>query len=159
MLKLLKSRDVVLRRLARACAAALLLATCGGCGQQGLPVAPTSGKVTIDGRDVPQGSVIFIPAKGRSATGTIRPDGTFTLTTYRPNDGALLGLHQVAISGAEVGEDFDPRKLEQSVKWLVPPRYRDPTTSGLSFEVAEGRENFAEFKLSSTSASPTSPSP
>lgn len=147
-------RKVLLSKLtrSRACAAALLVAAIGGCGHQGLPVAPTSGKVTLDGREVPQGSVVFTPSKGRSATGTIRPDGTFTLTTYRENDGAILGEHQVAISGAEVGPDFDPRKLEQSAKWLVPPRYRDPVTSGLSYEVVEGRENFAEFNLSSNPA-------
>ena len=119
-----------------------------GCGRgHELPTAPVSGKVLVDGQPVPKGQVIFAPEQGRAATGILGPDGTFTLSTYRPNDGAVVGKHTVTVISAEPAADADPEDIDSPMRWLVPRRYSDPGTSGLEFEVkAEGR-NQANFDL------------
>ena len=69
-----------------------------------LVVAPVSGAVHCNGNLVTEGYVLFTPipqegvnrsSSGKSAYGNIRPDGTYTLTTYDKEDGALIGKHRV----------------------------------------------------------------
>lgn len=69
---------------------------CGGGPADNVPVAAVKGKVTLDGAPVTGGSITFSPVSksatsGKSAIGSIQSDGTFTLTTYKPNDGAAVG--------------------------------------------------------------------
>ena len=79
--------------------AALVLLPFSGCGGPETPVYPVTGKVTYNGKPLPTGSVTYIPiAAGPSATGRIREDGTYTLTTFTEGDGAVPGDHQVLIS-------------------------------------------------------------
>jgi hypothetical protein len=56
--------------------------------------------VTIDGQPFAAGKVMFAPVAkgesrnaGRAAFGRLQPDGTFTLTSYDDNDGAIVGEH------------------------------------------------------------------
>ena len=75
----------------------LLLA--GGCGPG---MHPVEGKVVWqDGSPATElagGNVIFDqPEKRISARGFIETDGTFRLSTNRPNDGAVAGEHKVSI--------------------------------------------------------------
>lgn len=69
-----------------------------------LDVAPVSGTVHCNGNLVTEGYVLFTPipqegakrsSSGKSAYGNIRSDGTYTLTTYDKEDGALIGKHRV----------------------------------------------------------------
>ena len=61
--------------------------------------APVEGKVLLDGKPLKFGSVMFQNAKGgQPATGEIQPDGSFTLSTYAPEDGAVVGEHRVRIT-------------------------------------------------------------
>jgi hypothetical protein len=83
-----------------ACAAvcALLAGGCGGHPQ----TAPVTGKVTLHGKPVGPGSILFMPdedrgTKGKAASGNFGPDGAYTLTTYRDGDGAVVGFHKVTI--------------------------------------------------------------
>src|SRR5689334_3923065 len=79
------------------------LALLSGCGQSAL--APVHGRVTCNGKPVPQAGVIFSPAgqsesdrqPGKAAAGSTDADGRYVLTTYRPGDGALVGQHHVSI--------------------------------------------------------------
>src|SRR4051794_33249667 len=87
------------RTLGAAALAALLAAA--GCG--GPRLAPVSGRVTVGGRPVTEGVVMFIPADGPAAVGAIQKDGQYTLTTFKPGDGALVGGHKVTISATTVG--------------------------------------------------------
>jgi len=74
----------------------------GGAGQ--LAVAPTSGKVTLNGEPVIGGSITLSPVggakgnAGKPASATIGSDGTFQLGTYRAGDGAVIGKHRVSFS-------------------------------------------------------------
>jgi hypothetical protein len=81
--------------------AALSLSGCGG----GPAMAPVKGRVMFNGKPVRQASVIFAPIAsgekdlqaGKPATGLTDDDGNYTLSTYKLNDGARVGRHQVKI--------------------------------------------------------------
>lgn len=91
-----------------------------GCTQQGAEynVAPVKGKVVSNGEPVTSGSIRFQPVSvegtsggqiGKPARGTVKEDGTFQLSTYGENDGAVVGKHRVmylpVVQGAESYED------------------------------------------------------
>jgi hypothetical protein len=127
----------------------LLLAALGvvdGCGSSQLPVAPAKGQVFYRGKPLAFGSVMFQSNVGPPARGVIQRDGTFQLSTYGTNDGAVIGQHQVRIAcfesqipaGAPVA-----RSGEAGVgKSLIPPRYSNLDTSGLRVEVKAANEPF-----------------
>src|SRR5256885_12551631 len=79
-----------------------------GCHRSPLELAPTHGKVTIANKPLTSGKVRFAAiAKGddvnpgKPAWGKIESDGTFRLTTYRNDDGAVVGDHWVTIINSE----------------------------------------------------------
>ncbi len=82
---------------------AAMVSLCG-CGQTPYPVAPVRGKVTIDGKPLSGGRIVFAPIaqsdsidSGKWAVGTIQSDGSFELSTYGANDGAVVGEHWATI--------------------------------------------------------------
>ena len=87
------------------------------------------------------GSVTFVPqdGSGRTATGSIQPDGSYRLGTYDDEDGALLGLHKVSVVCQE------PRGLppnDGGGRSLIPLKYTNPGTSELEFNVTDSRNEF-----------------
>jgi hypothetical protein len=76
------------------------------------------------------------------ATGEIQEDGSYSLTTARPGDGAVAGHHRVSIMASE----GDPTLMPSSPgyvrpKNLVPVKYNQPDQSGLEANVTEeGKE-------------------
>lgn len=113
-------------------AAIILIAS--GCGD-GLPQrVPVAGTVTIDGAPLSRGSIMFISQGGRPAGGGIDSQGHFTLSCYKPGDGATLGLHQVKVTAIEPIN-------ERSNRWLAPKKYADERSSGIEVEVAEPIED------------------
>lgn len=72
-----------------------------GCGGK---LSPVSGKVTYKGNVVTGGDLSFAPMvrtktdkePGKSATGAVQQDGTYTLGTYGASDGAVVGRHSVS---------------------------------------------------------------
>jgi hypothetical protein len=115
----------------------VLLACVAGCG--GPKLYPVQGKVEYtDGKpatDLVDCKVEFesidgkIDGHGVSAQGAIQLDGTFHLTTLKPNDGALLGGHRVLIMPPVPGGDAPARPH------ALHPRYADYETSGLTATV------------------------
>jgi hypothetical protein len=93
---------------------------CGGSGQ--LPTARVKGKVSFNGQPVNGGTITFSPVvpgsnePGKAATGPIGTDGTFTLTTYQQNDGAVIGRHKVSyippVDATEPGEGHTDAQAE-----------------------------------------------
>ena len=97
-MKMLVTRPA--RRWAAALAGLLLIGL-GGCGGGGL--YPVQGKLLYeDGQPVKElagFNVTFTSQKlGKSSVGTIEEDGSFRMTTERPNDGVFPGKYQVIIS-------------------------------------------------------------
>lgn len=128
-------------QLLRACLFLCLLAGCRDDGR--LRTYPINGKVVFeDGQPLKGGSVICLCESGEhalSARGEINEDGTFTLGTYDTDDGAIAGLHQVAID-PPIPVDFNPDA--GPARRVIADRFRDPTTSQLSFEVSgEGEQD------------------
>ncbi len=93
----------VLVRFLLATVALLLSVGCSSSEPTGALTAAVKGKVTFKGQPVTKGTVAFEPdGGGKEAFGTIQPDGTFIMTTYKKEDGAVLGKHRVSVSNAGI---------------------------------------------------------
>jgi hypothetical protein len=124
----------------------LLSATTFGCGGDS-NMAPVSGKVLLDGQPLTQGWVTTLPAAGRGARGLIQPDGSFVLGTDDKSDGAVIGLHQVAVTSYAVSADQGPESGPG--KLLVPEEYVSPSTSELTIDVKADGDNNPVLELTS----------
>jgi len=127
---------------------------CGGTDR--LETAEVTGKVTLDGQPLSHGTVIFAPERGRGATADNQSDGSFTLSTYRRGDGAIVGMHKISVFCTEEvveTQPNDPGNLDAGMfkmdRSLIPTKYNSPGTSGLTFEVKAKTDNVADLELSS----------
>jgi hypothetical protein len=119
-----------------------------GCGSSGPQMGRVSGKVTYQGQPVANATVTFLPdaAGSQSATGITDASGEYQLSTFGKNDGALVGKHRANVVARAAFEGKLPpgageAMLEefQSVgKPLIPQKYFNVETSGLSFDVQSG---------------------
>jgi hypothetical protein len=73
------------------------------------------------------------------ATGTVREDGSFEISTENSGDGALLGKHKVAIT-PPIPTDVDNLRPVS----VLPRRYEKFQTSGLEI-VVEAKTNVVEL--------------
>lgn len=96
-----------------------------GCGAN--DKGKVSGTVTFAGQPVTGGSISFAPvagsgtAPGRVATGAVRSDGTFSLSTDKDEDGAMIGRHEIVYTAPTVGgEAPDPAAAKSPYDGLVP---------------------------------------
>jgi len=134
-----------------------------GCGEDdGLGERfPVSGTVTYNGEPLKSGTVNFYPEDpktGRGASGGIQEDGSYTLSTQSPGDGAFGGKYKVAISAVEILEKEKTQTTalggipDQAVaahakrKNLIPIRYSGTDTSKLTATVGPSSNTF-DFKL------------
>ena len=137
-----------------------------GCSQQGGDRPATfavTGTVTQGGNPVDGATVTFVPTgSGQSAVGTTDGSGKYTLTTFVSGDGAATGQYGVKIVKYEVegnegvgdidGDDYVPPAEvdgDQPVsepKNLLPAKYADAKTSGLTATVGESGNKF-DFSL------------
>jgi hypothetical protein len=94
---------------------AAILVGVAACGPgNGLNLAPVQGKVTYKGEPIKNGTVMFVPDESKGATGpqaigTIKSDGTYSLSSQDANDGAVVGWHKVGI----LGLDPEPMSKEE----------------------------------------------
>ena len=112
-------------------------------------MVPVTGKVIYNGKPLEFGVVAFQPPGGQPARGDIQPDGTFTLSTYRLNDGVVLGKHKVRVACYESQRPGTVKAPgEQSLgKLLIPKKYTLLEQSGLTAEVHEGENPPLTFEL------------
>lgn len=117
------------------CLATVVLAGC----DRGPKLAPVTGKVLYNGKPLEFGSVMFQPPSGQPAVGEIQADGTFTLSTFQLNDGAVVGSHKVRIACYESQRSSAAKGPgEQSLgRLLIPMKYTLFDQSGLTAEVRE----------------------
>jgi hypothetical protein len=115
----------------------VLIGLVTGCGSGKLPTYQADGKVKYsDGKPMSVGWVSFRSLdteKPLTARGEVKSDGTFRLTTFRTDDGAVLGRHQ-AVVAAPVREDDPPSAA------VLDRRFSSYDSSGLSFTVSEDPE-------------------
>ncbi len=124
--------------------ASLLVAI--GCGKtqdpNRLPVFPTAGKVTFQGKPASGALVVLHPKVETPENQSVRPrayvkeDGSFELSSYESNDGAPLGDYAVvlvwpkSIKGPDGSSGPGPN--------VLPPKYSRPETSPAVVKIAEG---------------------
>jgi hypothetical protein len=127
---------------------------------------PVHGTVTYLGKPVSSASVEFLaPGASRPATGVTDGNGRFHLTTFEPDDGAIVGTHIVTVAktGSQPGAAANPSQVEndpaaiekamaqsalqqRKARSELPAKYADRSSSDLHFDVA-AHENQFEIKL------------
>ncbi len=117
-----------------------VLVTAGGCRDGRPTVVKVSGRVLIDDKPLTTGVVRVVPADAAPASGEIRPDGTFTLSTFRPGDGCVPGEHPVAVVAIKT-------LSSSAIQFFVPKKYVDHVTSGKTVNIT-GPTKDLEIKLS-----------
>ncbi len=134
-----------------ACLLCSLFLSAAGCSEKTdqLPTAKVNGKITYNGEPLTRGTIVFFPESGkRNATGEIKEDGTYALTTYENEDGAFPGAHTVTIISERDMTNLMPEDVKPGDKnWLVPPKYNQSKTSGLTATVKENEANEINFDL------------
>ncbi len=119
----------------------------GFIGCNGSDLAIVKGKVTLEGKPVPNGTVNFIPDDaGPSASGEIKPDGTYQLTTNKPGDGAKIGSYKVMVIAMEDQTGKLPEEKSPLPAAIVPLKYTALSTTDLKATV-EKKENIIDFDL------------
>jgi hypothetical protein len=123
-----------------------------GCGPSGADATlNVTGVVTYNGSPVVDAGVTFTPEKGRPASGTTDASGQFVLSTFALEDGAVAGMHTVAITPNASQIPPMPGTPEAAAaaagKPPFPARYNNPDTSGLTADVKSGGENRFPFDL------------
>ena len=128
-----------------------------GCGSANGTLG-VSGTVTYQGKPV-VGEIQFAPenASGdaRAASGKLDSSGRYYLTTVESGDGAKPGKYLVTVisKGPDkpVPEKQKRLMMEEDAKGngdpLIPKKYLDPLTSGLTAEVHPSRGNIFNFDL------------
>jgi hypothetical protein len=138
----------------------ILLAAAIGCGGDTgaarIRVYPVKGQVLLpDGKPLTVGGVEFVGTKGAmmSVSGTLTPDGTFTLGTPDSRVGAPAGEYRVRLI-ADTSQFVASGKTTALDRNKLPysPKYLDENTSGLTAVIEAGDNQLAPFRL--TKATP-----
>ncbi len=120
-----------------------------GCGPSNPITFPVQGRVEFDNGEASQiGSVEFRSLTGDeriTARGKIEKDGSFTLSTFEPGDGALPGEHQVIVQQMVISEGLTVKDHQHGPR--VPRKYSDYSYSGLKAHVLEAKQNPIVIKL------------
>lgn len=89
--------------------------------------------------------MIFTPAEGRPAVGVTDALGRFRLSTFRPGDGAVPGMHKVTLSSSHSGVDvmYGGRAPEAASPQSLPypVKYTHLDQSDLTADVKPGQAN------------------
>ncbi|MEX0793841.1 MAG: hypothetical protein WD045_11945 [Pirellulaceae bacterium] len=129
--------------------ASMLVMGCGG-GQSGPPRGEVSGKVTLDGTPVEEGSITFLPSEGTSGPSAGAPitNGNYAIARQK---GPVEGKYRVEIratrkTGKSVpaGSPFPEGTMIDETEEAVPAKYN--TKSELVREIVAG-ENELDFDL------------
>ena len=130
----------------------LPLFSVASCGAKHPATYPVKGVVLFeDGTPVTSGTVEFLSkSQSINARGEIQPDGKFTLTTFRPNDGAVAGEHDVVIIQSflsdALGEVTHQQHGKVQTARIVDPALASYDTSTLS-KTVEQKENHLELRV------------
>jgi hypothetical protein len=114
------------------------LVTAVGCSETRVPVFPVSGKVSFQGKP-PVGAIVALTPVGTTEapdvlpTGTVKDDGSFTLTAYEPGDGAPQGEYVATVQWYKV-----TKELGGPGPNVLPKNYSTPKNSPVKVTVGNG---------------------
>ena len=132
-------------------------ATVTGCGEKLPTTVPVTGQVIWQGKPLTDGTVSFHPQQiaeelpKRTATGRLNQDGSFSLSTFRRDDGAVPGKYHVTIHSylSEPASSNDDQNPGEYI-WRIPQHYGDPANSGLKADVTTNSGAPLEFQFELT---------
>lgn len=133
-------------------AALLLMIAVVGCNQSPFN-ADVKGRITLDGKPVPPGVVVFSAEGGgrNSSRGRIESNGEYFLVT-RHERGIDAGDYRVAVQVYEKGDPPGPgERAPADLPPLVPKNYLSIDSSGLRYTVEPG-SNTIDIALTSDGA-------
>lgn len=145
----------------RYCFALVLCSILAGCSDRPA-LGRVKGIVTLDDTPLARATLTFETTGARPATATVVNGEIVEVTTFDKGDGVPVGRHQVAVDATEdagnsgtanPGDTKPPGANYMVGKSLIPTRYNDPSTSGLTAEIKKG-DNWVEFKLTSQPPKP-----
>lgn len=116
------------------------------------PTVSVRGVVSMDGQPLAGVTVLFhSQSVSRTASGRTDASGRFTLSTFDPGDGAVVGLHKVTVQKVEHkttphpdGEPFPPTVEEI---WHTPKPYADVETTPLEANINAEGETDLQLRL------------
>lgn len=124
-----------------------------GCGGEHFPVAPVSGRVTLDGKPLADARIGFEPRRqgnnpnaGPGSYAKTDADGRYELKTLDGQSGAVVTTHDVWIR-THVAPANRSGDIIDSAPERVPPKYND--ASILLLEVTSDGTDQANFELES----------
>ena len=137
----------------------LVLPGLSGCGRSGGPeMVPIHGDVSYNGaplQNVTQGIIRYTPKESgtaaREATGRIQPNGTFVLTTFKAGDGVVAGEYNITVTANSspmlTREQTESGAKQAAPKSMIPEKYRNASTSGLSDKVSSSHSGVQKIEL------------
>lgn len=130
----------------------VVVLSCTSCGGGGF--APVRGKVLYKGQPAKGAVVSFHPAGANDldtvrATGVAGEDGTFTLTTHKPDDGAKPGQYLVTVVWPEPFAEKKSKGIPErgSAADQLKGKYSDRAKSTLKVEIKKGSNQLEPFDL------------
>ena len=118
------------------------------------PTGTVSGKVTLNGKAVPEGCrLAFVSDAGFSASGTVGADGSYQLSVLKSGGSSPkipVATYRVSVgppSSGEMSEAEYEAMMDSSAsggaeaastKSVIPDKYQAAATSELTFDVTEG---------------------
>lgn len=137
-------------KLTLALAGLLLFA---GCNKDDGPVlVDVTGTVTLDDQPLDGAAVVFVSsAGGPSQSAVTGADGKFQ-TKSIPGS-CMIGVSKVDMGGLKIEQTSDggsPANMEQlasKVKYIVPLKFGDPKTSGLTVTIPEAGGDLGAIKV------------
>lgn len=117
-----------------------------GCGRGTPLMMPVEGTVTFQGSPLAEADVAFTPTGGRPASGRTDTAGRFSLTTFKTNDGAMIGQHVVTVC-KHVKKDPNATGAYFDYMQVTPEKFGRPSESPLRAEVTASGPNEFTFDI------------
>jgi len=136
------------------CAAAIGIIAASGCGNG---LVPAEGVVLLDGQPIAGATVTLMPqGAGRPASAVTGPDGRFSASLPDAKQGVPPGDYRVAVmlvrqevlKPSGTGDETSGAGGGPPVEYVVPRRYGNPETSGLTASLPGGGDGL-RFELDS----------
>jgi hypothetical protein len=111
-----------------------------------VPTQQVTGRVSVNGK-APEGAVVQLVSAGEPVDqrnsrpyGVVQSDGTYTLRTYEPGDGAPIGEYKFLIH-------WPVDRTQPSTFDRLGHEYDDPATSQFTVSVVEGQSELAPIAI------------